>query len=120
MSSSTFQRAENALTLADLSTAAPDIARGLQQLLDHEDRDEDSVFGLTFEISVPGDDGKPVTVPLKVRVLVWLERVCAVCAVCVCVVSISLTCNHTHTHTHTQNLSLLLTVPCRRTGMKHP
>ena len=108
MSSSTFQRAENALTLADLSTAAPDIARGLQQLLDHEDRDEDSVFGLTFEISVPGDDGKPVTVPLKVRVLVWLERVCAVCAVCaVCVLSAfrSLATTHTHTHTHTKSLS---------------
>lgn len=57
---------ENSLTLEDLQSLAPEVARGLKQLLDYSDRNEREVFGLTFEITVPDVDGKMVTYPLKV------------------------------------------------------
>ncbi|EGD77865.1 ITCH protein [Salpingoeca rosetta] len=42
----------DALTLDDLETAAPEVARGLRQLLEYDRQDERDVFGLTFEITV--------------------------------------------------------------------
>ena len=57
----------NKLNLEDLASCTPEVAKGLQQLLDHEGRNEQDVFGLTFELTFKDLDGSVETRALKVR-----------------------------------------------------
>eukprot|EP00730_Choanoeca_flexa_P001559 TRINITY_DN10688_c0_g2_i2.p1 TRINITY_DN10688_c0_g2~~TRINITY_DN10688_c0_g2_i2.p1 ORF type:complete len:623 (+),score=131.76 TRINITY_DN10688_c0_g2_i2:77-1870(+) len=55
----------NELNLDDLASCTPDVASNLQKLLEHEGRNEQDVYGLTFEMTYKDLDGKMETVPLK-------------------------------------------------------
>ena len=54
------------LSLDDLASCAPDVAKGLANLLAYQRRDEEEVYGLTFEMTVTDVDGSKENIELKV------------------------------------------------------